>query len=548
MSGKYLFLHIPKAAGTSLFRLFAGTLGPENVKMVGDAGNLGSYTEPLKRYRLVSGHFRYYQRKYFEEDRYCITFLRDPIDRFVSQYFFYRNAPTVPDAGVLNAQSLDLGEYIDYHRGQTCNTVCNAQVWFLTGGTEEDTGPALLDLAMENLAKVDFTGIYEFLSDSVDLLFYDCKWPPPGEMPVENVTGKRPRLQEIDRDIISRIAELNRYDLELYEYGKRLFDQKKRKILRECIMRNNAGTGTEGPAILPPPEEGGHSQQKTGAGPDTSGVSGNCRIKIISADIHGDVSRSPVIKSGEMATISIIYESFVSVEAMTVGIMIENQYGQSVFGINSFHLGEVFPVEKDNTYCASFKLRMDLGEGLYKLNVSLNAHPDVAANRYHCWENACSFVVSGYEGFYCAGMTRLYPGVTVNKAVKMRPLGGDEAGNISLKVVEVREKMLRKQFFQGMVEISNNSGVVISSFPSNPVYLSYHWLDAVGGRVVEFEGERSPFFPPLLPSCTGRYRFNIKAPDRRGEYILRVTLVQEHVAWFDRMEGRLYEDVPVAVE
>lgn len=72
-------------------------------------------------------------------------------------------------------------------------------------------------------------------------------------------------------------------------------------------------------------------------------------------------------------------------------------------------------------------------------------------------------------------------------------------------------------------------------------------MNAGDGQLVVFDGERSQINPPLLPLGEGRYRIRIIAPDSAGEYILRLTLVQEGLAWFDSLPQQVYEDVSFKV-
>jgi hypothetical protein len=89
----------------------------------------------------------------------------------------------------------------------------------------------------------------------------------------------------------------------------------------------------------------------------------------------------------------------------------------------------------------------------------------------------------------------------------------------------------------------------------NPVNFSYHWLNAQGEMVV-FEGERTALPWGLFYDRNSVYDFGanttaglqakIKAPDRPGDYILRLTMVQEGVAWFDA-KGAKTKDIPVTI-
>jgi len=146
-------LHIPKTAGSSLFAVFREVLGLENVRLVDDLRNFGLLqAEYLKNYKLVGGHFIYPQKSLFQKDRYSITFLRNPVDRFLSQYFFFRE-----NSFCNVAANNELDEYIDFFSKQKCGGVMNVHLWHLTGqiNTTLSTNE-LVKLARENLSNMDF--------------------------------------------------------------------------------------------------------------------------------------------------------------------------------------------------------------------------------------------------------------------------------------------------------------------------------------------------------------------------------------------------------
>jgi hypothetical protein len=70
---------------------------------------------------------------------------------------------------------------------------------------------------------------------------------------------------------------------------------------------------------------------------------------------------------------------------------------------------------------------------------------------------------------------------------------------------------------------------------SNPVRLAYHWL-ATDGRVVEFEGLRTPLPHDVQPGRSARAMARVLALDAEGPHVLQWTLVQEGVAWFEERD------------
>lgn len=85
--------------------------------------------------------------------------------------------------------------------------------------------------------------------------------------------------------------------------------------------------------------------------------------------------------------------------------------------------------------------------------------------------------------------------------------------------------------------IENLGTALFVSAPPNPVHISYRWIPAgLDPSVQGIEGMRSRLPQALRPYQPVVCRFKVVAPQREGEFILRLTLVQEDVAWFDALD------------
>jgi hypothetical protein len=78
------------------------------------------------------------------------------------------------------------------------------------------------------------------------------------------------------------------------------------------------------------------------------------------------------------------------------------------------------------------------------------------------------------------------------------------------------------------------------------VRLSYHWLSP-GGAVVVREGLRTDLPRDLLGGEQVELEATVKAPEDPGSFTLRLTMVQEGVAWFDDAPGGTPLDLVVDV-
>jgi acetolactate synthase-1/2/3 large subunit len=85
------------------------------------------------------------------------------------------------------------------------------------------------------------------------------------------------------------------------------------------------------------------------------------------------------------------------------------------------------------------------------------------------------------------------------------------------------------------VTIENLGPAFLVSAPPNPVNLAYKWYPDSGGSFLEGPRTRLPQTIPPRGSTTAKLA--LEAPSAPGGYRLLVTLVQEHVRWFDEVSA-----------
>lgn len=102
--------------------------------------------------------------------------------------------------------------------------------------------------------------------------------------------------------------------------------------------------------------------------------------------------------------------------------------------------------------------------------------------------------------------------------------------------------------FQITVKVENNSSFRVGSYGTCPFNISYHWIDKVTGDVLVFEGVRSKVQPVLPAGGKAEKYVSVVSPDKAGEYVLRLTLVQEGVAWFDENGKGVFTDINITVQ
>ena len=235
MSQPLFFLHIPKTAGTTLNAILDDNFAGQPV--------LDVYTESQQRrlkettyaqiaqYALVRGHMFISDFRDILDGpvRFRVfTFLRDPVNRVVSEYHFLRTWPKSHLYRFLNEHDVSLAEYVTSQRPELRARGCNAMVNSLCG-VGAPTVEERLERAWHHLReRFVFFGILERFDESVLLLnttldlarsFYE-------KQNVRARQGVRP-VSGADMELI---REHNQADITLYDRACREFDARIRGL------------------------------------------------------------------------------------------------------------------------------------------------------------------------------------------------------------------------------------------------------------------------------------------------------------------------------
>ena len=227
-----ILLHIRKTAGTTL----AGALG--NRFAADDCLFLYDRAAPeerfLDRYRYVTGHLDLGALRSFRRRPYVVICLRDPIERSLSAYSFFRWFPPgdyevlLPQLGwdayerrveaMRLARELPLEEFLLRAPELAREHLGNLQTRILTGAGIEP-GAERLDDALEALMACDFIAITERLDESAGWLARRLGWRQLAPMPRANVSADRLSREGVSRPALAALEELTELDALLYRAG-----------------------------------------------------------------------------------------------------------------------------------------------------------------------------------------------------------------------------------------------------------------------------------------------------------------------------------------
>lgn len=241
------YIHVPKTAGTT-FKTIIETLYPwqeifwaKNKKYVGD--KIGRLSEAdIQKLRIVAGHTPFGMHEYFPFQNFqYFTFLRHPVDRAISHYYYLKRTPNQKFYHYINEQGYSLHQLLEERLFMNFNM----QTYWLTGidkdyfrngNQDEET----INLALHNIDKYfTFIGLNDRFDESLILLKRKLGWSMP-YYASKNVTQKRDKQADFSAETIDLIKETNKMDMRLYEYCQSWFEETLAKENEEAFQEELA--------------------------------------------------------------------------------------------------------------------------------------------------------------------------------------------------------------------------------------------------------------------------------------------------------------------
>lgn len=222
-----IFVHVPKAAGSSLASILRSQYGRaavysamprDQLPGLGIHTTLRSYDElPQKRkerIKILRGNFIFDPRP--DLNAACFTMLREPVNRVVSLYYFCKSRESNLFHDSANRMSLH-----EFVASRVTLETSNDQTRRLAGAGDE---AGALERAKINIReKFALTGITELFDESVLQLGKIFGWKPYYQ--TANVTRERAALDSIPKETLDLIAVENQIDAELYRFARQRFEK-----------------------------------------------------------------------------------------------------------------------------------------------------------------------------------------------------------------------------------------------------------------------------------------------------------------------------------
>lgn len=225
----FIFLHIPKTAGTTLGSIVDAQFGRRRVITYYNQTNrhlidhLGVYlADPHHNFDAIIGHFGMeIAATLLDRPAIYVTFFRDPVSRTLSDYY-ERRSTRPQDFFREDGREISICESIN----ENPSWYANLQTRYLAGMAHDgcEVDEADLNHALDNLEdNLDFVGIVEDFDNSISQLMNFLGWQS-ATYNVENTGGDYPSPKS---DLNEAIAANNQLDLVLYQHALKRFKKQK---------------------------------------------------------------------------------------------------------------------------------------------------------------------------------------------------------------------------------------------------------------------------------------------------------------------------------
>ncbi len=210
-------IHVPKTAGSSFFRILKQVYGKESVLRLNTMNLTEDQIEKISLdpknqdlLKVIHGHLKISQLDQIIQDYQprIITWLRNPVERVISNYFFSMQRVREGKALARKSSTIDFS-LIDY------------------ASIEENRNRASQLLDNRKLNELFFVGIYEQYEKDIEILGELLDWPLNIQIPHRKVGSDfisnndcKTQFKDITEEMREEIAELNELDVILYNEAK----------------------------------------------------------------------------------------------------------------------------------------------------------------------------------------------------------------------------------------------------------------------------------------------------------------------------------------
>jgi len=232
MNDLIIFTHIPKTSGVS----FLKGVVEENIssEKIYEYRRLPQFVASASQdIDFIHGHVPYGGHLFTQRPVQYVTFLRDPIDRAISFYYFVQQGGERPETRhpLCNyAESVSLKEFYKnpiFHNHQTRFLAGYVSDKFYQYIHSSFIKKRILQRATSNLeAKYKCFGLLEYRDESIKWFKERMGWTDSVEVPHQKKTFKRKKIDDVDEETLETIRQSHDLDIQLYQHALKLFPYK----------------------------------------------------------------------------------------------------------------------------------------------------------------------------------------------------------------------------------------------------------------------------------------------------------------------------------
>ncbi len=213
-----IFLHLPKTGGSSFLEVLKFAYGEEQVRHFErdeclDLKKRGQKISEVigPEIKVIHGHIRFSEIKdiYKKQKPKLITFLREPIARVVSNYYWWKNSlKDKPSHPVYHRRHDSLSTYVESKITQ------NKMSYFLKGSSLKD---------------FSYLGFLHTFEEDVAQIAQIFDWPVAPKFHEKKASSflTKPR-EPLSDALVKKLRKLNRKDIALYEKALKRKEKAKR--------------------------------------------------------------------------------------------------------------------------------------------------------------------------------------------------------------------------------------------------------------------------------------------------------------------------------
>jgi len=228
-----LFLHIKKTAGSSIVEYARQYYS----SVISHGDFMYCKPEELNDIQFISGHFGYEFAKYYIARRYSFVFLRDPVERVLSFYYYCRSGNPNDFKAYRVARENKLEQFLalGFADNHIRNKIVNNQAWQIARGNvhgktrhrRDFDDSEIQELAINHLDDFSYIGFTETFKEDCDNIIKALGMPIPKLRKKTNVNYERPGRKDISSTTLEIIQEITQIDKIIYDEAWSMRDTKK---------------------------------------------------------------------------------------------------------------------------------------------------------------------------------------------------------------------------------------------------------------------------------------------------------------------------------